>query len=115
MNHGIPVYIPVGTFEAYQNAPNWSEFTNFIELPGVGVAEHEGTAAVAVYPNPTTDLVRIEGIESAEVQVCNALGQLVKTVRDANEINVAGLPEGVYLLRIADAEGNIYTNKITVR
>jgi hypothetical protein len=28
---------------------------------------------------------------------------------------VAGLPEGVYLLRIADAEGNIYTNKITVR
>jgi hypothetical protein len=115
VNHGIPVYIPVGTLEAYQNAPNWSEFTNFIELPGVGVAEHEGTAAVAVYPNPTTDLVRIEGIESAEVQVCNALGQLVKTVRDANEINVAGLAEGVYLLRITDAEGIKHAARVVVK
>ena len=57
----------------------------------------------------------IEGAKVAEVQVYNALGQLVKTVRDANEINVDGLAEGGYLLRIVDAEGKVYTNKITIR
>ncbi len=70
---------------------------------------------IAVWPNPVTEAIHIEGFEAAEVQVYNTLGQLVKTVCDANEINVAGLVEGVYLVRIADAEGKVYTNKITKR
>jgi hypothetical protein len=49
------------------------------------------------------------------VQVYNALGQMVKTVRGTNEIDVEGLAEGVYLLRITDADGKVYTNKITKR
>ena len=70
---------------------------------------------ISVYPNPAMETVTIDGVEAAEVQVYNALGQLVKTVRDANEINVAGLAEGVYLLRILDVDGIVYTNKITIR
>ena len=68
-----------------------------------------------IYPNPAKEKVTIEGVEATEVEVYNALGQRVKLVRGTNEINVSGLPQGVYLLRIADADGNIYTNKITVR
>jgi hypothetical protein len=43
------------------------------------------------------------------------LGQVVKRVRNSNEISVEGLAEGVYMMRIADAEGKVYTNKITIR
>ena len=64
------------------------------------------------YPNPAKEKVRIEGIEVAEVQVYNALGQLVKTVRNSNEISVAGLVEGVYLVRIMDAEGKNYVARV---
>jgi hypothetical protein len=70
---------------------------------------------ISLYPNPTSEVVHIEGVEAAEVQVYNSFGQLVKTVRDANEISVAGLAEGVYLLRTVDADGKVYTNKITKR
>ena len=70
---------------------------------------------VAVYPNPAKDRVVIEGIEVAEVQVYNALGQLVKTVKDNNEINVESLPEGVYMLRITDAEGRSHTARLVVK
>ena len=70
---------------------------------------------IAVWPNPVTEAIHIEGFEAAEVQVYNTLGQLVKTVCDANEINVAGLVEGVYLVRILDAEGRAYTNRVTIR
>ena len=71
-----------------------------------------------VYPNPTNNTVRIVLPEDAlvdEVQLYNALGQMVKTVRGTNEIDVADLVEGVYLVRIMDAEGKVYTNKITVQ
>ena len=68
-----------------------------------------------IYPNPAKEKVTIEGIEATEVEVYNALGQRVKMVRGTNEINVSGLPEGVYLLRIADIEGRIFMEKVMVR
>ena len=70
---------------------------------------------IIIFPNPAKEKVTIEGLEAAEVQVFNAFGQLVKTVRDTNEIPVVDLPQGVYLVRIADAEGRIYTNRITIQ
>ena len=70
---------------------------------------------VCIYPNPTNSLVHIEGIVASEVQVYNMLGQMVKTVRGTNEIDLSGLVKGVYLLRIMDAECKIFTNKITIR
>ena len=73
------------------------------------------TAEIQVFPNPAKDRVVVDGIEAAEVQVYNALGQMVKTVRGTNEVDLGGLVDGVYLLRITDAEGKVYTNKITVR
>ena len=77
--------------------------------------EEDAVESVGLYPNPASDIVRVEGLTAAEVQIYNSLGQLVKTVRNTNEIPVADLPQGVYLLHIADAEGIVYTNKITKR
>ena len=70
---------------------------------------------VEVYPNPATETMRIEGLEAVEIQVYNALGQLVKSIQNTNEIDVSGLPEGLYLLRIADTEGKTYLTKATKR
>ena len=70
---------------------------------------------VSLYPNPAKEKVMIKGIKPAEVQFYNVLGQMVKTVKNSNEINVAGLPEGIYLLHITNTEGKVYTNKITIQ
>ena len=70
---------------------------------------------LTVYPNPAKNLVRINGVEAAEVQVYNALGQMVKTVRGTNEIDIADLVDGVYLVRIRDKEGRIFLEKVMVR
>ena len=45
----------------------------------------------------------------------NAYGQLVKTVRGTNEIDLSGLADGVYMLRIRDKEGIIFLEKVMVR
>jgi len=77
--------------------------------------EENKDSEISVYPNPAKDKVVIEGIESTEVKVYNALGQLVNTVKDSNEINVSGLPDGVYLLRIKDADGKNHTARVMVK
>lgn len=80
-----------------------------------GIQDNTVGFSVQVYPNPAKDKVVIEGLETSEVQFYNALGQMVKTVRDTNEIDLSGLVEGVYLLRITDAEGRNRTTRVVVK
>lgn len=70
---------------------------------------------IAVWPNPATNAVRIEGCEPAEVQIYNALGQLVKTIRDTSVIELEGLPKGVYLLKVTDTDRRKHTAKVVMR
>ena len=78
------------------------------------VDETEGTA-FTLCPNPASGVVRIEGVEAEEVWLYNALGQVVKTVRNSNDVSLEGLVEGVYLVRIRDKEGRIFLEKVMVR
>ena len=79
-----------------------------------GITEKPENDGITVSPNPTNGLVRIEGVEVAKMQVYNALGQLVKFAQNSNEINLKGLPQGVYSLRITGVKGEITSRKIVV-
>lgn len=79
-----------------------------------GLAESQAMISVVVFPNPTNDLVRIEDVTVADVQVYNALGQLVKTVQNLNEIDMGALSEGVYLLRITSTDGHVHIGKVAL-
>lgn len=77
-----------------------------------GIGESLKKEGFSLSPNPTTGLIHIEGAPVFEVRVYNAFGQLVKTVRGTNEIDLGGLAEGVYLLRIFDQEGNAFSKRV---
>ena len=78
----------------------------------VDAVDEMDVSTISLYPNPASDVVHIEGVEAAEVLVYNSIGQLVKRVRNSNEISVEGLSEGVYLVRILDAEGKNYVARV---
>lgn len=69
---------------------------------------------MVVFPNPAKDRAILEGIEPAEIQLYNLQGQSVRTFSDTNEIDVNGLPEGIYLLQITDGEGLTHPTKLVV-
>ena len=74
-----------------------------VEKTGV---DENGSNGLAVYPNPASDRIRIEGLEAdSVVQIYNALGELVKTVKaEANgEIDIIELAKGLYLVRCGAA------------
>ena len=95
---------------AYCTIPNyplvWGQ-TEFWDIE-----ENEGKASGKLHPNPTTGIVYIEGENASEVQVFNALGQLVKTVQNANEVSLEGLPQGIYLLRVTLKGGKVFADKV---
>ena len=90
-------YIPGWDASGFSYLQCYFEDDNLVLTDGECWDNVEETAAeqVSVYPIPANEIVLIKGIEATEVEVYNALGQLVKTVRNANEINVSDLPQGI--------------------
>ena len=60
-------------------------------------------SSISVYPNPTADMLIIEGVSSKEeIGIYSVNGTKVLSVQSQegiNTINVSGLPNGVYLLK----------------
>ena len=100
-------YIPGWTASGFAYLQCYFEDDNLVWTDGECWDDVEDVVveSVSLYPNPASDIVRVKGATATEVKIYNSLGQLVKTVENTNEINLAGLPKGIYLLRITDAEG----------
>lgn len=62
---------------------------------------------VSVYPNPTSGLVSIQGVDAIEsVEVMDITGKLVKTIKDSSsQIDMRELQSGVYFMRISTTKG----------
>lgn len=110
----IPVYVPNGSIEAYQNASGWNEFTNYIGYI-TDISAHNGIS-ISIFPNPTTDHITIEAEDIKHITISNLLGQ---TIYDGNasgnafEYEFGKHEDGVYLIRIETAIGEA-TKRIIV-
>ena len=97
----------------------------FVEVDSciLGVDEISSIEGLKVYPNPARDWLTIEiklidKQEILQLQVINNLGQIVESYNAASQqelsIDVSHLPSGIYLLNLADIDGNsIATKKLT--
>lgn len=55
--------------------------------------------SIVVYPNPTQDVLMIQGIEAQVLRVYDLQGRLLKTAI-GTQVNVGHLAEGTYLLQV---------------
>ncbi len=78
----------------------------------LSVAEFDANK-VSIYPNPTSGILNIvTTTEIAKVDIYNQLGQLVLTVKEKSTIDISSLSQGVYVMTLKDASGNIFTKKV---
>ena len=77
----------------------------------LGIGENK-IATISVYPNPTTDVLRIENIETKmlNISVFNTAGQLAKEFStNSNILDVSALKPGVYQIMVA-TESELFSN-----
>lgn len=117
------VHMPVVFTEYTFFQETWYDFyittAYYSALQPTGNEEiHEGEAIL--FPNPATDYLTITWKENQprlRFEVMDLAGRslLSRTLDKNTTINVAGLSSGLYLYRLSDNEGIIYTGKITLK
>ncbi len=71
-----------------------------------------GRGFITLQPNPTKDELFIAGISQPDIRIYNALGQLVRSADGANNVSVADLPRGLYLVKLIKDGALSYTGKV---
>jgi hypothetical protein len=75
-----------------------------LSLP-TGVESVSLSSLFEVYPNPTTDVLRWNGIAVDRIQVLDAQGRVrIQTSNPANSIDLSSLESGVFMV-VIEAEG----------
>lgn len=78
-------------------------------VTNVGVAQVQSVAQqITVYPNPASNTVHIHSPVKVNVAVTDVTGKVIRQLTDIQSISVKDLADGIYLLRITDANGVLY-------
>ena len=65
---------------------------------------------IVIYPNPTTDVLRVKGNTIESIEIYNVSGMLLKTT-NKKEIDLDSYARGVYFIKVINAMGSV-TKKI---
>jgi hypothetical protein len=71
---------------------------------------------VQVFPNPVNDILNINGLKNATVNLFSANGAQVMSLPNfsGNSIDVSSLPSGIYIMNVTTPEGLVARKKIVV-
>lgn len=108
------------TYDAYGHIVNDPYPTNDtqwgsggFDLTGVAVlhervpagVEQAETVVSRLWPNPTTGRVRIDAAQVNKVEVMDLVGRCVALFKNTNSLDLSGLVNGTYMLRVTLPEG----------
>ena len=81
---------------------SWNCINTYGSPKAINDTSNSGEASgVIIYPNPVQNILYVKGnSEAYSIEIYSLIGQLVKTVSNANEIDVSLLSQGIYLIRI---------------
>ncbi|MBR1783945.1 MAG: T9SS type A sorting domain-containing protein [Bacteroidales bacterium] len=79
----------------------------------LGATQAESAARTVVYPNPATSRIHVDGATRPTLLLLDSTGRTVASAR-GNTLEVDGLPQGLYLLRVADDDGPASTHRVII-
>ncbi|MCR5036648.1 MAG: leucine-rich repeat protein [Bacteroidales bacterium] len=118
---GMPVLtVPCGCSEVYMNSA-WYDpigLTGFYEFIEDCSAVTEAESIIsAVYPNPTSGIVKIEAENIQNISIFNAIGEkMFETTASGDnfEYNFSNNASGVYFVKVETSKG-VETKRVTVK
>ncbi len=95
-------------FDVYDNPFETSDFADVLSIDIVGSVSESALNAIHVFPNPSSDIVIVEGIHSMlNVTVRDEVGRIIHAGKSASriELNVSNWASGIYLMEFNDGKG----------
>ncbi len=98
-------------FEAAENV-----VVSFVVTESMALGTDENVS-INIYPNPASDLLQIENIESESdlfISVYSLKGERVLKTEDKIKVDLSGLSEGIYFLNLIQGSELIYSTKLVI-
>lgn len=86
----------------------------YIDLTRVANDNLTQALTLSLYPNPTTDILNIDG-EYETLQILDMAGRMVRNAKAATQISLGGLKPGTYFFHFEGADGHKAVYKVVVR
>jgi len=112
-NAQLAWYNNTGVDNAWQDINYMGSIVLLADVPEA--VEANELSSVNVYPNPASGMLNVVG--AVKVEISNVLGQTVKVVENISnaQVNVSDLTEGVYVVSVTDAAGNVSSQKVMIK
>jgi para-nitrobenzyl esterase len=70
----------------------------------LGIPESKPSKWLVVYPNPVTDVLYLEGVntQNFSIEIFDIAGRCVSAIENQQSVDVSELPEGVYIISVFD-------------
>jgi hypothetical protein len=108
---------PNGYVEIHDNAPGCNSPEEVLHDCFVGIPELPEDVRISVYPNPTSSVITIAGVNGVinEVSIYNKLGQrVIHEMNPNNTVDVSWLPRGLYIVEVV-LDGQQVREKVIVQ
>lgn len=109
-SYRVEIQVPGGCTPTAKTTAYNTIISNAAVAWHTGVGNIESYQKLNIYPNPANNMINIDGVEQVEsISISDITGRVIKTVRlingRDNEVNVADLPSGTYIIRAIDKDG----------
>jgi hypothetical protein len=94
--------------DAVGNPFETSNFADVMNIDIIGSVSESALNAIHVFPNPSSDIVIVEGIHSMlNVTVRDEVGRIIHAGKSSSriELNVSNWASGIYLMEFNDGKG----------
>ncbi|MDI9319601.1 MAG: T9SS type A sorting domain-containing protein [Phycisphaerales bacterium] len=90
------------------NSTNCNNVSDTISIQGLSVKQISSNSInVAVYPNPSQDLVNIDAPVEVNLYVKDIQGKQILELKNAKQVDMAAYADGIYIFTITDKEGMV--------
>jgi len=103
-----------GPAKAFRYECEHTGIINLLNNPcGVNISENENMNNISIYPNPSSGIFTIEGVNNnSSITIHNTYGQLIENSINGYEINLKDEPNGVYFVKVSDQNDKSISTKI---
>jgi len=100
---------------AYSITDNELGYYNMHNIATTGITTVSTGVNVQIYPNPLATTIQIKAPAKVNVTILNLVGQVILQQQNAKDINMSGIANGIYIIKVYDDNNMILKTEKLVK